>query len=339
MGNQQGREKASRRHVYKPRINPSTVLAMLESLDSKNRPPGLCNFCRDIVTLCRLPRDAREYPLRDIDVLIPPHTAKSDQRLPLNSFVHFSGYDALLASAHDGCTMCCQFVDSLPKSMPQGPMVTERGRVVGNIVADYECPGETTLSLTVKLDVRAPTPTLQLVRNTNVGEMNSGKVTLASGYHVDSSARINAGLEQCAAWLARCENLHPCGTVGKGRKSPTRLLCVEKGKLRLCIPELELDFCPKYATLSHRWGTSSFLRLEKNNLRKFQRTIQLDALSRTFHDAVQVVRCLGIKYLWIDSCKLLLRSSPFQLSVWIIRVFQTIFHHSLTDLSSVYHPG
>jgi hypothetical protein len=58
---------------------------------------------------------------------------------------------------------------------------------------------------------------------------------------------------------------------------------------------------PTYAALSHRWGKAKpSLMLTKASLQQWRDGIQLQALPKTFLDAVRITRKLGIPYLWID---------------------------------------
>jgi hypothetical protein len=63
----------------------------------------------------------------------------------------------------------------------------------------------------------------------------------------------------------------------------------------------DLPRAVKYATLSHCWGTHTFLTLMKDNLNDFLERIPPEALSKTFQDAIDIVQYLGYQYLWIDS--------------------------------------
>ncbi|KAL3249895.1 hypothetical protein ABHI18_011438 [Aspergillus niger] len=68
--------------------------------------------------------------------------------------------------------------------------------------------------------------------------------------------------------------------------------------------------CPKYATLSYRWGSDEFLTTTPSNLQAHYRDIPLSPFSADdptttlppgFRDVVDVCCALGIPYLWIDS--------------------------------------
>lgn len=56
----------------------------------------------------------------------------------------------------------------------------------------------------------------------------------------------------------------------------------------------------KYATLSHCWGSLLPLRLLKSNFSALQESIPVCQLPRTFMDAIDIARSLGIDYIWID---------------------------------------
>ncbi|OAL19364.1 hypothetical protein AYO22_09908 [Fonsecaea multimorphosa] len=57
----------------------------------------------------------------------------------------------------------------------------------------------------------------------------------------------------------------------------------------------------EYAALSHRWGGGQPIVLTKSTLEEKQERLVLDDSSKTFKEAVDVTRRLGIPYLWIDS--------------------------------------
>ncbi|GKZ25431.1 hypothetical protein AbraIFM66951_000643 [Aspergillus brasiliensis] len=68
--------------------------------------------------------------------------------------------------------------------------------------------------------------------------------------------------------------------------------------------------CPKYATLSYRWGSDEFLTTTPSNLQAHCQDIPLSPFSPDdptatlppgFRDVVDICCALGISYLWIDS--------------------------------------
>lgn len=56
-----------------------------------------------------------------------------------------------------------------------------------------------------------------------------------------------------------------------------------------------------YATLSHCWGSHRPMITTRNNLSVFSHRIPAGLLPRTFREALDIVRELGIRYIWIDS--------------------------------------
>ena len=65
-----------------------------------------------------------------------------------------------------------------------------------------------------------------------------------------------------------------------------------------------------YITLSHCWGTLNILKLTEHNLTSLLERIPLNELPKTFRDAVQITKRLGIRYLWIDSLCIKQDSDP-----------------------------
>lgn len=70
--------------------------------------------------------------------------------------------------------------------------------------------------------------------------------------------------------------------------------------IRLVVTEEWADR-PLYATLSHCWGQIEFETLKKTNLEYLKHGIPSAFLTKTFADAVQIARAVGLSYLWIDS--------------------------------------
>ena len=100
--------------------------------------------------------------------------------------------------------------------------------------------------------------------------------------------------------LQQCKTSHrSCGLVSKYHL-PTRVLDVGTlgGSIRLYQTQGEIEH---YIALSHCWGKSRILTTTTETLEKNIEDILWDSLAKTFQDAVQIVRKLGLKYLWIDS--------------------------------------
>ena len=77
--------------------------------------------------------------------------------------------------------------------------------------------------------------------------------------------------------------------IGGPDGAPTPRLRVNRGELG------------RYVTLSHCWGIGQRLTLTKRNLNAFQQSVPFNQLPRTFQDAIEIIRLLGLRYLWIDA--------------------------------------
>ncbi|KAF5557164.1 het-domain-containing protein [Fusarium phyllophilum] len=122
----------------------------------------------------------------------------------------------------------------------------------------------------------------------------------ASG-HIRFQARIGTILE----WLSTCVDKHRKCRVPEVMR-PARFIALDVGGegLRLVstagLSRLE---CSSYTALSHCWGSSTnhSARTTRENLREKMSHIPLHSLPRTFQDAINVTRAIGLRFLWIDS--------------------------------------
>ncbi|KAN0116773.1 HET domain containing protein [Hyaloscypha variabilis] len=102
--------------------------------------------------------------------------------------------------------------------------------------------------------------------------------------------------------MKRClANHQRCKANRQFENFPTRLLHLSSSAIRMIETASERPKEP-YAALSHCWGQHpNQLRLTVDTYDTFRHGIELAALPKTFGDAVEVARSLGINYLWIDS--------------------------------------
>ncbi|KAI1655586.1 heterokaryon incompatibility protein-domain-containing protein [Daldinia decipiens] len=110
-------------------------------------------------------------------------------------------------------------------------------------------------------------------------------------------------LDLAKLWFNECcESHEPC-QVRQPKSYPARLLHIggEDDYIRLVPTSNLLPNYPRYATLSHCWGTARHLTLLRSNENDFLRNIPKAQLSKTYGDAIMVARNFGIEYLWIDS--------------------------------------
>jgi hypothetical protein len=57
----------------------------------------------------------------------------------------------------------------------------------------------------------------------------------------------------------------------------------------------------RYACLSHCWGANPIIKTEHSTLERYKQDIPLHDLPKTFQDAINFLRRMGVDYLWIDS--------------------------------------
>jgi hypothetical protein len=119
---------------------------------------------------------------------------------------------------------------------------------------------------------------------------------------------------------------------------PTRLLALNvvsntTDYVRLIESEQE-TMTGAYTTLSHQWGEANFLQLKRKNFDAFLDAIAIKDLPKTFQDAIDVSRKLGINYLWIDS--LCIMQDKDDLSDWFreAELMHRVYSHSYCNLSA-----
>ena len=101
-----------------------------------------------------------------------------------------------------------------------------------------------------------------------------------------------------------CDSKHSCFQSPSERQLPTRVLDLSsdssnKALVRLLVTSSERA---RYACLSHCWGKSpAMTKTTTNSLDAHTRGIKVPDLPQTFQDAIDIVRRLGIRYLWIDA--------------------------------------
>jgi hypothetical protein len=108
-------------------------------------------------------------------------------------------------------------------------------------------------------------------------------------------------------WLARCDGEHSCKR--NSRFWPTRVVDVgsgDDGLSTIKILETELPPGERYIALSHYWGKTTDEEKKHycttpQNYQERLKGFSIDNLPRTFRDAIDVVRALGLQFLWIDA--------------------------------------
>ena len=107
---------------------------------------------------------------------------------------------------------------------------------------------------------------------------------------------IQAWFEECRSGAA---SLHkdcqpaPC--------TPPRLISVGLGGTTPRLVQPSPGERVEYTALSYCWGSNPPIRTMKSTLPVFSDELALDQLPKTFTDAIQITRALGIPYIWIDA--------------------------------------
>ncbi len=85
---------------------------------------------------------------------------------------------------------------------------------------------------------------------------------------------------------------------------PTRVLYTDPGGsvIRLSLPRDAKPEDGRYVALSHCWGYGGTpFATTRSTLQRRMEGIDFQELPKTFRDAVNIVRSLGLRHLWIDS--------------------------------------
>ncbi|KAF2115122.1 heterokaryon incompatibility protein-domain-containing protein [Lophiotrema nucula] len=108
-------------------------------------------------------------------------------------------------------------------------------------------------------------------------------------------------IDRVRRWLHTCLTKHEqCKTRTRDKTLlPTRVLDVGNSH---SSPRLHVSSGASglYAALSHRWGSSTFTTTTEN-FNDHSLSIPMEHFPATFREAVELVRALGLQYLWIDS--------------------------------------
>ena len=114
------------------------------------------------------------------------------------------------------------------------------------------------------------------------------------------SSDINYGLLR--SWLSQCDINHSrCASNRLNVDQATRIRLIDVIEHKIVHGKLG----DQYFALSYVWGGVDRLKARKENLKVLEKTDSLQRLSasipRTVHDAMNLVRKIGFRFLWVDS--------------------------------------
>lgn len=95
-----------------------------------------------------------------------------------------------------------------------------------------------------------------------------------------------------------CRTKHKCRPPLLNPTLPTRVLDVFASDRTVALLETRGQR-GKYVALSHSWGKSPRLMATKATVEDMEDGIAISFLPKTFQDAIQITKRLGIRYLWI----------------------------------------
>ncbi|KAL7625721.1 hypothetical protein AAE478_004944 [Parahypoxylon ruwenzoriense] len=133
--------------------------------------------------------------------------------------------------------------------------------------------------------------------------------------HVPLSTDSSETLKKAREWLDTCKKEHKKCQAAKSQKLfyPSRLLDLHaecgSGVKLIDTRETDQRLLSEYACLSHCWGDveakcmTTDANLERNKL-----GVPWEEIPRTFQDAIEFTRSLGIRYLWIDNLCIIQRN-------------------------------
>ncbi|RMJ15017.1 hypothetical protein CDV36_005305 [Fusarium kuroshium] len=158
---------------------------------------------------------------------------------------------------------------------------------------------------TFVLDIQDQAGTEHCVRilNLNNSSNHFKRMGYTNGLSGDTASSLS--LQRVRGWLKGCEDGHgKCG-IGRDVILPTRLVDVAKIFRGSESGVKLIDSTGQrgtYMCLSHCWGKAPIeIMTKKSSLQERLDFIPSQELPPSFHQAIQLVRKLGIPYLWIDS--------------------------------------
>lgn len=129
-------------------------------------------------------------------------------------------------------------------------------------------------------------------------DLTSGIVTAREMEHQINSP---TAFDQAREWLKECSGHKKCGVVGP-TQLPSRVIEVspenDPETPRLLESRTIVDY---FVALSYCWGTNQTGITTKSNIKARHEQLNVDSLSRTIKEAIQVTRKINLKYLWVDA--------------------------------------
>lgn len=153
---------------------------------------------------------------------------------------------------------------------------------------------------------------------------------------------ILQSLAQAKSWIQDCKHEHTkCDMIETNSKwYPTRLVDIGPPEMmgdicRLVNSGDETIECP-YMTLSHCWGDTKSLVLEKNNAVQLFEGVPSNDLPLLYSDAVFVAHVIGIRYLWIDTLCTIQEGDDFADWRHESTLMDKVYSHAFCNISALF---
>ncbi|KAI1205046.1 HET-domain-containing protein [Annulohypoxylon truncatum] len=217
----------------------------------------------------------------------------------------FCSPTALRQASNRGCTICTLLYTALSEKHNLNDPKVERVDSIGgygffNLVAGTAKPGFGMgslwdhISVTLALDGEGYCPS-------SLAWLPVQKKSPLSRTKERDIQVIRDRIENCRTNHPNCPGFHPSHI----KNLPTRVIDVGLDGKRPFLYHSYKGERARYLALSHRWGDPKTqykkLLTLTGNASSHCKGIPLDEFPRTFREAIEVTRGLGIQYLWIDS--------------------------------------
>jgi hypothetical protein len=132
---------------------------------------------------------------------------------------------------------------------------------------------------------------------------------MSSSHPLQSRADCKANFDLIRSWISQCDRHPLCTRVPRFAEQfqlPTRLIDIGTGtadpSIRLVLSvNLNTVEPYRYVALSHCWGADPKKIPKTFRVTLSQQQERIIKLTKTFEDAIEVTRQIGVRYLWIDS--------------------------------------
>ncbi|PQE19070.1 heterokaryon incompatibility protein [Rutstroemia sp. NJR-2017a BBW] len=212
---------------------------------------------------------------------------------------HFPGIENLTASAagtlgQRPCHLCILLLRSLKDPRNIGTSKENDGLPRGPISLDIQIRGEE-IALVARSGNTFGNPLI----------ISADSDESCRGADVSTETDSDEVFAKILAWCGDCTRDHePCSRTNNDETwLPSRVIDVGPLDGPVQLKLLETRGCTgKYITLTHRWTTKTEASgTTAANLERRMWSIDINELSKTFRDAIDVTRKLHVQYLWIDA--------------------------------------